>query len=252
MTTKALQQRWESTEGRAQAGEALRFLLGVRRDLPEGIGAHEGRRDLRGLALPDPKTVGRVVAGGVVAEAMTGLQEFRGVRWQGLDLSHARLPNLRFFGAAISDCRFVGTLCRDWRLWDSEVAGSSFAESDLREAALGTWQEERTNTWRDVTFDRADLRGALALGCVLEHCSFLASRLKDIQFQQATIRHCRFSGRLQDLLFDGREIAGKPNPGVFADVDFSEATFEDVEFRGCRFDGVKLPAGVYAIPTFPR
>jgi len=204
------------------------------------------------LTLPDSKTAGRVVAGVVAIEAMTGLHEFRGVRWQGLDLSQARLPNLRFFGAAVSDCLFDGGFCRDWRLWDSEVTGSSFTRSDLRDAALGTWQEERTNAWRDVTFDRADLRGALALGCVLEHCSFLASRLKDIQFLQATISHCRFSGSLQDLLFDGREIAGKPKPGVFADVDFSEATFQNVEFRGCRFDDVKLPSGVYAIATFPR
>ncbi|MCW2749578.1 MAG: pentapeptide repeat-containing protein [Aeromicrobium sp.] len=252
MSTKALQQRWNSAEGLVLAEEALRFLLGVGRDLPEGIGTHEGRRDLRGLVLPDPKSAGSVVAGGVRAEAISGICELRGARWQALDLSQSRLSSLRFFGSVVADCRFDGAICRDWRLWDSEVRDSSFASGDLRDAALGTWHDGRTNTWRNVDFDGADLRGVLALGCLIAQCSFVEARLKGVEFQQATIRHCQFTGALQDVLFDGREIAGRPQPGVFVDVDFSKAKFEDVEFRGCRFDDVKLPAGIYAIPRFPR
>jgi hypothetical protein len=57
---------------------------------------------------------------------------------------------------------------------------------------------------------------------------------------------------MKDVLFDGRELPGKPEPGAFVGVDFSAATFEDVEFRGCRFDEVRLPSGVYAAPDFPR
>jgi uncharacterized protein YjbI with pentapeptide repeats len=169
-----------------------------------------------------------------------------------LDLSQSRLSGVRFFGSTVLGCRFDGAMCRDWRLWDSEVKDSSFAGAELRDAALGTWHDGRINTWSDVNFGRADLRGVLALGCLMERCSFEDARLKGAEFQQATIRHCRFTGALQDVLFDGREIAGRPHPGTFDDVDFSKAAFKDVEFRGCRFGDVKLPVGVYAIPEFPR
>jgi uncharacterized protein YjbI with pentapeptide repeats len=253
MSIRALQQRWQSAEGRLLVEQVMRFVLGVDRDLPKDIGTHDGRRDLRGLSLPDPSAVGSsITAGGVTAEARSGVNEFRAVRWSSLDLSHSRLSGLRFFGSGIDDCRFDGATCRDWRLWDSEVKDSSFVRADLRDAAVGTWHDGRTNAWLDVDFEGADLRGALALGCVMERCSFVDTRMKGMEFQQATIRHCRFAGSLQDVLFDEREIAGRPKPGVFVDVDFSEATFHDVEFRGGRFDDVKLPVGVYAIPGFPR
>lgn len=72
-----------SAEGRALAVEVLRFLMGVRGDLPEGIETCDGRADLRAIVLPEPRTVGRVAAGGVTAEMMSGLLQFREVRWQG-------------------------------------------------------------------------------------------------------------------------------------------------------------------------
>ncbi len=55
----------------------------------------------------------------------------------GFDLSGAVLRSFRFFGTTISNCRFDQADCRDWRLWDCDVADSSFVGADLREAALG-------------------------------------------------------------------------------------------------------------------
>lgn len=248
---KALQQRWASVAGRELAAGVLRFLLGKSPDLPEDIGTHDGRHDLRGLSLPAPKVGRTVVASDVAAEFMSDIHEFHEVEWQGLDLSHSQLSSIRFFGSAIDDCRFDGALCRDWRLWDTEVDTCSFGRADLRDSALGTWHEGQTNVWRRVLFDRADLRGVLALGGQFDRCSFAEARLKGAEFLQATIRHCRFTGALQEVLFDAREIPGRPPPGIFVDVDFSEATFADLEFRGCRFDNVKLPAGIYSIPGYP-
>lgn len=127
MSVKQLQGRWKSGDGRPLAGEVLEFLLGERRQLPDGVGTHGGRADLRGLNLPAPARGTGVAAGGVSAQTTSGVLEFRGVRWQGLDLSQARLPSRRFFGAAIDDCRFDGALRPDWRLWGSEVKDCSFA-----------------------------------------------------------------------------------------------------------------------------
>lgn len=178
----------------------------------------------------------------------------RGAAWEALDLSHARLPSLRFFGSRVQGCRFDEASCRDWRLWASEVSDSSFAGADLRDSAIGTWQDGRNNVWRAMSFDRADLRGAVALGCHLEGCTFRDSQLSGAQFQHVTMRDCAFSGAVKDVLFDCRELPGKPAADVLVDIDFSGATLEDVEFRGCRFDGLKLPQsqGIYPIPSFPR
>ena len=254
MTSKTLLERWKSPEGRLLAEEAVHYLTGQRRGLPEGIGTHEGRRDLRGLVVSAPEARGRVSAGKVSAEVAGGLVELRGVRWEALDLSHARLPSLRFFGSQILDCRFEEASCRDWRLWACEVSDSSFAGADLRDSAIGTWQDGRYNAWWGVSFDRADLRGALALGCHLMDCTFRDSRSSDSQFQHVTMRDCTFSGAMKDVLFDCRELPGKPTADILVNIDFSQATFEDVEFRGCRFDGLKLPQshGIYPIPDFPR
>ena len=254
MSSKMLLDRWKSSKGRTLAAEAIECLTGVRKGPPEGFGTYEGRRDLRGLVAALPVVRGLVASGQDAAEIADGLVEVRGVQWEAFDLSHARLPSLRFFGSQISGCRFDEASCRDWRLWASEVSDSSFVGSDLRDSAIGTWQDGRSNVWRAVSFDRADLRGALGLGCHLDGCTFRDSRMSDAQFQQVTMRDCTFSGAMKDVLFDCRELPGKPTGDVLVNIDFSDATFEDVEFRGCRFDGVKLPQtpGVYAIPGFPQ
>ena len=252
MSPRALQQRWLSVEGRLLAQEVLKCLLGLVREFPEVVGTHDGRRDLRGLILPDPRSAGSLMVGDLTVKVMSGLHEFHGVQWKALDLSGSRLSALRFFGSGISDCRFDGASCRDWRLWDTEVRDSSFVGADFRDSALGTWHDGRTNGWRNVDFERADLRGVLARGCVMEGCSFDGAPMSGVEFQQARIRHCRFAAALQKVVFDGREIAGRPEPSVFVDVDFSDAMFQEVEFWGCRFSDVKLPEGVYVIPSFPR
>ncbi|MFC8039443.1 pentapeptide repeat-containing protein [Paenarthrobacter sp. NPDC057355] len=253
MTMKALQQRWKTADGRALAGEVLRFLHGMSSALPVDVGVHDGRHDLRGLALPAPPFGPTLTMGGSTATVMSGMHEFRAARWQDLDLSYAKLSNLRFFGSAITGCLFDKAVCADWRLWDSEVKDSSFAKAGLRDAALGTWQEGGTgNAWRNINFDGADLRGLLASGCLMEHCSFKSTKLKGAEFLQATIQYCEFTGVLQDVLFDGRAIPGHAEPGVLLDIDFTGATFRDVEFRGCHFQGVKLPDGIDLVPNFPR
>lgn len=254
MTPKALLERWKSLEGRLLAEEAIQYLTGQRPGLPEGIGLHEGRQDLRGLVAAAPEARSRVSLGNASGEAAVGLVELRGVRWEALELSHARLPSLRFFESQIMDCRFEQASCRDWRLWATEVSDSSFDGADLRDSAIGTWQDERSSSWRGVSFDRADLRRALALGCDLVRCTFRDARLSEAQFQQVTMRDCTFSGAMKDVLFDCRELPGKPTTDVLVNVDFSQASFEDVEFRGCCFEGLKLPAaqGIYSIPDFPR
>lgn len=252
MSIKYLRERWESGEGNKAAMEAIEFLLGSRRKPPVGFGIHEGRCDLRGLVVAVPQHAGKVSVPGASVDRMSGVVQFRDARWEAIDLSHARLPSLRFFDSVIDDCRFDRAVCVDWRLWASEVKNTSMAGSDLRGAAIGTWENGRRNVWRNVAFDDANLQDALVLGSLLEGCSFQATALKGTDFDQVTMRGCKFTGPLKNMIFDGRELPRKPPPGWYTDVDFSNASFNDVEFRGCHFERVTLPDGVYAIPNFPN
>ena len=128
MTSKTLLERWKTPQGSLLAAEAVQKLTGQRQGLPEGFGAYEGRRDLRGLVVSVPKSRGRVSAGHLSVEVASDLVELRRARWEKLDLSHAKLPSLRFFESEILDCRFDEASCRDWRLWVSEVSDSSFGQ----------------------------------------------------------------------------------------------------------------------------
>lgn len=251
--SSALRDRWKTPEGRALANEATEFLLGKRGKLPTELGTHNGRIDLRGLEAPSPAAGSKVAVGSATGRVLTNVPEARNVVWDHLDLSQSRLPGVQFFDTRISDCLFDDANCRGWRLWDSQIDSSSFSAADLSDSALGTGAKAGAVAWRDVSFDKADMRRIAAQGALFESCTFRDSNLSDAEFLQITMRDCLFAGVLRNILFDGREISNRPVPGVLTDVDFSEAIFEDVEFRGCRFVGLKLPreSGVYVIPKYP-
>jgi uncharacterized protein YjbI with pentapeptide repeats len=240
MNVTVLRDRWTTAEGQALQADAFRWLdEGGKR--PGGLSEFEGRVDLRGITLPDPRILGKMVAGGLTFDVAGGVISLKGARWSDLDLSQSRLSHLRFTSSVISNCRFDGADCLDWRLWRSEVNECSFERADLRDAAIGTWQQERGNVWRDVSFDRADLRGAFTHGGLLSGCTFRGSRLVGFQFLFVAIEDCVFAGRMKNVLFDERTIAGKAPPAPLRRVDFSESIFEDVDFRGCHFEDVRLP-----------
>jgi uncharacterized protein YjbI with pentapeptide repeats len=232
--------------------KAVRWLLGGPR--PAELRDHEGRADLRGLYLPDPSVLRDIAVSGMTFQAIGGMLEMRGAKWSSLDLAHARLPNLRFFDSSAEDCRFEKASCRDWRLWNTEVVRCAFEGADLRDSTLGTLHGEKPNTWRDVSFDRADLRNLLMYRSTVMGCTFRDARLDGAKFQQSAIQACVFSGRMTDVLFDGRDLPGEPPAAAMYDVDFSDASLTHVEFRGCRFVDVRMPdtADIWVIPDYPK
>ena len=246
--------RWTAlTSGDLQARVGVWLVAGANGDPPEGVERHEGRWDLRGFSLPEPAVLGEEPAAGSTYQVISGVPRLTGVQWASLDLSQSRLPNMRLFDSTVADCLFDGADCRDWRMWNSGVTQSSFEGANLRDGALGTWHEGRANTWRDVSFDGADARGALFMGGRLIDCTFNRTRLSGAEFLQTALHGCVFSGPLHKVLFDGREVPGRPRPEPLRDCDFSAAAFDEVEFRGCRFTGGTMPADpdVHLVHYYP-
>jgi uncharacterized protein YjbI with pentapeptide repeats len=251
VSDRSLSSRWEGDDGTALAAQVLTRLVAGEPLDDLGLDRHEDRWDLRGLAVPDPE----IVATAEVVDASSGdvpplgvalasgFLTFRGVGLADLDLSGARLQHLRFFDVTLSNCVFEGAACQDWRGWRLDVEGCSFRNAKLRDAALGTWSEQRGNRFTDVDFRRADLRGSVWQGAVLVDCDFGEARLDGVEFRACELIRCRFAGLLDEVRFlgDPSVVIDKPDFGRFEDVDFSGATLRTVEFLDLSLSGVTFP-----------
>lgn len=237
----ALRKRWESPEGQERAEEALACLLAGRPLSGLGLDEVDGRVDLRGLPAPIPQRLRRFETEGWFVEELGGLVKFQHARLAGLDLSGAQLQNFRFHDSQLTGCLFTGANCQDWRLWGTEVTDCGFAKADLRQAAVGTWHDNRRNAWRRVDFSGADFRTLSVTAALFEDCDFSAAKLAKVKFEQCALTRCRFSGVLRETIFDGRELTDVPAPPPPDDVDFADARFDQVEFMEFDLSRVILP-----------
>ncbi len=244
---KSLIQRWRTGKGsHLSQAVAATLIQGQSLDnLP--LGRHEGRIDLRGLTLTDPRPVGRITAQlgdrSLSAVQLANVLSLRGVSLEDLDLSGAQLESLRFFDSKIANCRFDGANCQDWRLWGVEVVDVSFAGAIMRDAVLGAWYEGHGDVYRKVNFVGADLRSIVCDSATFVDCDFSFARIANVDFGSSGFVRCRFAGELRDVIFWDRGFdTGKPDPNPMEDVDFSDATLRFVEFRRLNLDRVTLPS----------
>lgn len=252
MADRSLARRWQGEEGSRLAAAVLDRLLAGRSldDLP--LDRSEGVIDVRGLVRPDPEVLG---VGELAAEAEGGVTaglrmqwlgdvlQFRDVTLADLDFSSAKLDDLRFFDVTLSRCRFDKAKCRDWRGWNLTVEGCGFVGADLRDSAIGTWYEGRGNRYRNVRFNKADLRDLSFQGTSFVDCDFTGAKLDQVRFAGCEFVRCRFGGQLNEVVFSAttRSDIDKSAPGFFEDVDLSMAVLRWVEFRGLSLDRVTLP-----------
>src|SRR5882672_8958715 len=205
-----------------------------------GLADIGGLTDLRGLAAPVP-SVGREVASprGRVAEA-TSLVVLRGVTWKGIDFSDAKLGSLRFFDSVIENCRFDLSNCRDWRMWGTRIADTSFRGADLREAALGGIEEGRRNAFVRVDLSKANLRGTVHKSSDMNQCTF--DGITGVDFQGTVFANCTFVGELNDVLFYRHAFRGEAYPpNEMKGAEFRGTTLRHVGFRGLDMSDVKWP-----------
>jgi uncharacterized protein YjbI with pentapeptide repeats len=173
------------------------------------------------------------------------------VQWKGLDLRHALIPHARLVDALVIDCLFDKAKMEDLRAWTTTVRDCSFVGASLKGAALATPQDGG-NTWENVVFDGADLRQMVAKGGRILGCSFKKTKLLRANFEQVALQRCVFAGPMVEVTFDGRELPGEPAPSPMVEVDFSEATFHELNFWGCRFEECAFPAkDITLIPDYP-
>ena len=247
------QTHWTGSSGRALAVEVVDRLKRGRSLDDLHLGSSNHRQDLRGLpASPSPASAPQQV-GRLTVQAAKGIVEITGRFLSGIDLSEAQLNGWRLNKTQIADCKFDRARCIEWVLWGSAVRDSSFDRADLRGAILGTFPEGGRIVWENVTFIGADLRDASAYGAVFRSCDFSRARFENTSFNQCDFTRCRFAGRVEEAVFDGRTIPGHASSHEMEAVDFTDASFVNVEFRGYSLAGALMPSNpdVFVIQRFP-
>jgi hypothetical protein len=131
----------------------------------------------------------------------------------------------------------------DLRLWGFSAYGCQFIDCDFTGMRLD-WLPfaDGGSVFKRCRFDRAEIRSGF-WHVWLEECSFENTDLREWFAWYADVVNCRFAGRLEHVVFFGRDIeSGSPN--AFRGNDFREADLEDVSFRfGIDLDAQQLPEG---------
>ena len=233
---------WSDPSGRQLAREVVARLRRGRPLTDLGLGEHEGRIDLRGIPLPQPRVSTRHSATGLSVAELGDLVELRDLDLHDLDLSDAQLPSLRLFSCRLENCRLIGASCADWRLWATEIRNSSLSSANLRAASLGAWYRGKGNLYERVDFSRADLRSASAPAATFVDCDFSDATFRKTDLGGSSFIRCRFRGELFEVTFADRAFESeKTDPNRMEDVDFAEAELRWVEFRRLDLERVNLP-----------
>jgi uncharacterized protein YjbI with pentapeptide repeats len=243
--------RWTTADGQQLASEVLQRLRTGRSLNRMSLDTWGGRVDLRGLTTAPARPVEAQEHGRYAFTRFAGVIQIERLRLADVDLSDSRLPGWLLFDSVIDNCRFDRADCSDWSLWRTSVRNTSFHRADLHNAGIGTVDDQgRGNTWTATDFRRADLSGAVIVAATMDGCDFSDAHLDNVRFGQCALRRCTFAGRLSKVFFDGRDLSngpvsgglyGQPAPGEMQAVDFSRATFDQVEFRGYQLTGITLP-----------
>jgi len=232
-----LAQRWSDAAGTERVDEILRRVQYGASLEGMGLGVYEGRIDLRGLPAGAEPTATLARSGSLEMRRLSRSVVLRGTLAD-VDLSDSQLAFWRVTGAALENCRFDQADCRGWVMKHSTVRNGSFVGANLRGSLLSAGTADGRVAWEKVSLAKADLRGAVFLSALLVDCTF--AEAKGVEFCQCDILRSVFTGGVTDVLFDGRGITARPEPGEL-DADFSHAIFTEVEFRGYGLDRVQLP-----------
>jgi uncharacterized protein YjbI with pentapeptide repeats len=139
---------------------------------------------------------------------------------------------------------FDGCELHDLRVWRTEFSNVTFRSADLREAVLGgTSKEDSTrNSFHDVDFTRADMRGSVYGAAEFVRCKFNHAKLNKVDFQSSTFVDCSFEGELREVVFNSRGYKGERFPAnEMKRVDLRRAKLRSTEFRGLDLSDVLLP-----------
>jgi hypothetical protein len=161
-----------------------------------------------------------------------GIVRVVGGVWENLDLSSAKLGQIRFHGTRFRNCRFADADCSRWRMWDVQFRDCSFEAANLRDTSMGGVDNGLRNVYDTVDFSRADMRATSHFSADMSDCLFVDTKLKLVNFGGTRFSDCRFEGELVEVVFNKYGFRGEAlPPNEMRQIDFGDAQFDGVQFR---------------------
>jgi uncharacterized protein YjbI with pentapeptide repeats len=216
-----------------------------------------GRLDLSAASLAEPRVTKRWQTAIANVEEIEPAPVVRNATWRNYDFSGASLESLRLEDCEIVNCVFDRCKMRNIRIWNSRFEGCSFRRSDLRNSSIGPASlqdrginKQPFNTYVEVDFSGADMRGTVYLIAAFVHCTFSRTKLDRVNFATSNFNSCRFEGELREVVFWRSDLFSRPGfadsdfpANEMVDVDFTQASLRMVEFRKLTLDRARLPNG---------
>lgn len=181
-------------------------------------------------------------------------ERFKGVGWDfktsisnekfdGFDFSETDFNHPVFDRVEFNDCVFVRSILNDARTYGCVFRNCSFLGVDLRTITLGA----RGGIFEKCKFDKCDFRGGMFFRPEFIGCSFSNCKWKGVDFKASYLERCKFSGKLQDVVFRGRytdDLTEGARFNSMTGVDFSSAILgEYVAFDDCDLSSAIPPKG---------
>jgi uncharacterized protein YjbI with pentapeptide repeats len=207
-----------------------------------GLGAVDGRIDLRNLNVSE-RRLERVVESNIgTFRKFGGITKIEGANWDKLDFSSSDLSHLVLTDCEITDCVFNYCSMRGIRARATSFINSRFHSADLRDSLLGGFRENRRNVFRDVGFIKCDLRETFYKEAEFNKCHFRNCKLDRVEFGSSTFEDCSFEGELKEVIFYRRAWdKGNFPENRMARVDFSKARLRMCAFRGLDMTDATFP-----------
>jgi uncharacterized protein YjbI with pentapeptide repeats len=181
--------------------------------------------------------------------------EFQRVTWKAIDFSHAEIDHLRLLLCDVVDCRFVAATLRDWRIWGTHFTDCDFSEAELH-TSNGIPYKGRTTEYTECVWRQGRLKELGLSDGTYRHCRFDDVHLADQHVTEARLIECSFSGRLEEITFDGRDRATQQpwavRPDAMVGCDLRNCSLRYVAFEGIDIRGVDMPPQGQRVPHISR
>ncbi len=245
-----LQKRWKTVEGQKQVNSVLRLLESKTTDLSSiGIAKIDDRFDLRGIQVRHGNSRSLIgLAFGVLRDAF-----LKNIYFSNVDLSFSTFDNIAF-----DNCHFEKVLLDRASLTSSKHYGCTFSRvifsrSNLKNSFLGGSNGNTTTDFIDCVFTESNMTSSSHGAASYKQCQFNQNNLNETNFDGARLEDCKFIGRMESVEF--RRFAQSvpkdqlPWKGECPDkyqnkmknIDFSDASFENVNFNGVDLSSCKFP-----------
>ncbi len=159
------------------------------------------------------------------------LTEISGKVLENYDFSETDFNNARFIDVKFINCLFNKSNISDSRIYrDSSFECCRFVNVDFSSTTIGSHKGD----YIGCLFEKCKFQGVLFSSTRFRRCHFMKTKFKTVNFNGSTFHDCIFSGKFDDVSFNGLYDTNSDRKACLNNVDFSEASFgEYVSFYNC-------------------